>query len=513
MSSSRRPGIPGVFDAALQERPLATAVVARSGELTYAQLDRAADLAAGALWDLGIRPGDRVAGCLPNDLDVVAAFHGAMRLGAIWVGIGEALAPMEKQHLLQDCQANLLIAAEQVLVELPVAGVGRSVALEDWQGRQASSSEAPPVAVDVHAAAGIAYTSGTTGLPKGIVHSQHNLLLPGEVLIVSRGWGPALRKGDCLPLTILNMMVLTTLLTAQAGGCCIVMDRRDSEGILRWLADGRVTHWNGVPAQLYDLARTAAAPGLEALQEVWCGAGDCPESLRVDFNAAFGVPIRATYGLTEAPTVVAIDPVGDKHRPAASGQVLPHLTVSAYDESGRPVASGEIGELAISARQDGPWAGRWTPALGTWRDGSVQDAPSLPLRTGDLGTIDAEGYLSVVDRLKLVIIRGGANVYPAEVERVLVGLPGVAGAAVFGVADDRLGQRVVALIELDPSAGTGLHDLRDACANQLARYKVPEEWVQVPTLPRNAMGKVERGELAALLVAASRPDPLGGAAR
>ena len=101
-----------------------------------------------------------------------------------------------------------------------------------------AAGEPPTVEVDPHAPAGIAYTSGTTGLPKGIVHSQHNLLLPGEVLVASRGWGPELRKGDCLPLTILNMMVLTTLLTAQAQGCCVVMDRRDADGIAEWIERG-----------------------------------------------------------------------------------------------------------------------------------------------------------------------------------------------------------------------------------------------------------------------------------
>lgn len=494
----RRPGIPGVLDTALEQRPDAPAVVARSGELTYAQLDAAADRAAGALWGRGLRPGDRLAVCLPNDLDVVVAFHAAMRLGLLWVGIGEALVPAEKEHLLADCGAAVLLAPEPVLRTLHPRGGWRHVTLQDWQ-QERDPEAAPAVHVDVHAPAGIAYTSGTTGLPKGIVHSQHNLLLPGEVLVASRGWGPELRKGDCLPLTILNMLVLTTLLTAQAGGCCVVMDRRDPAGVLEWLVAGRVTHWNGVPAQLYDLARQDKSPELGALQEVWSGGGDCTEALREAFSQSFGLAARATYGLTEAPTVVAIDPVGSEHRVGASGRVLPHLSVQACDDSGARVGAGQTGELVLSAAASGPWAGRWRPPLGTWRDGAVHDAPGPSLRTGDLGAVDEDGFLTVVDRLKLVIVRGGANVYPAEVERVLLAQPGVAGAAVFGIPDDRLGERVGALVELAAGSASTLDTLREQCATELARYKVPEQWGQTAHLPRNTMGKVVRTGLPALL--------------
>lgn len=497
-SPDRRPGIPGVLDAALVERPGAVAIVARSGELTYAQLDAAADRAAGAFWAGGLRPGDRLAVCLPNDLDVVVAFHAAMRCGLLWVGIGEALVPAEKEHLLRDCSASMLLAEEAVIDRLSGSGGWRAVVRDEWRASCAAAEAVPTVDTMVHAPAGIAYTSGTTGLPKGIVHSQHNLLLPGEVLVASRGWGPELRKGDCLPLTILNMMVLTTLLTAQAGGCCVVMDRRDPEGVLGWLGSAGITHWNGVPAQLYDLARSGNLPALPALQEVWSGGGDCPEPLRAAFSNSFGIAVRATYGLTEAPTVVAIDPVGSDHRRGASGKVLPHLSVRACGDDGAPVAEGQTGELVLSAATAGPWAGRWTAPLGTWRDGAVHDRPGPELRTGDLGTVDREGFLTVVDRRKLVIVRGGANVYPAEVERVLLAQSGVAGAAVFGLPDDRLGERVGALVELAPNSSRTIDELREVCQAQLARYKVPEKW-GLAALPRNAMGKVRRTELPALL--------------
>ncbi|GAA3221793.1 class I adenylate-forming enzyme family protein [Actinocorallia longicatena] len=495
VTGTGRPGIAGVLDRALSERPGAVAVVGRSGELTYAELDAAADRAAAAFSELGVGPGDRVAVCLPNDLDIVIAFHGAMRLGAIWTGVGEALAVPEKRRLLEDGAPSIVIALPGVAAEL--GDRWRAVALPLWRSLVAAAGRPPAVDVDVHAPAAIAYTSGTTGLPRGIVHSQHNLLLPGEVLVTTRGWGPELRKGDCLPLTILNMMVLTTLLTARAGGVCVLMDRRDAEGVAEWIGDHGVTHWNGVAAQLRDLARRRL-PGLACLREVWSGGADCPEEVRTAFADAYGLVPRTTYGLTEAPTVVAIDPVGDRHAAPASGLVLGHLLVRALDDAGEALPPGRVGELCVSARPDGPWAGRWRPPLGVWSGGAVEPWPPGPLRTGDLGSVDDDGWLRVVDRRKLVIVRGGANVYPAEIERILLAQPGVTGAVVFGVPDDRLGERVGCLVELDPAA-TSLEELRGVCSTQLARYKVPERWATVAALPRNAMGKVVRTGLPSLL--------------
>ena len=475
-----------VLDSSLARRPDAEAVVARSGRLSYRELNDAADRAAGALVSLGLQPGDHVAVSLPNDLDVVVAFHGAMRLGLVWIGINTALAAPEKEHVVQDSGARFLL--------------DDSV---DWAAALANASAPPAVDIDPHARAGIAYTSGTTGLPRGVVHSQHNLLLPGEVLVAERNSDESVRKGDSLPLTILNLMVLTTLLTAQAGGCCVVMDRRDAEGVLDWIRDERVTVWNGVPTQLFDLARKHAhrRDDVATLNEVWSGGGDCPDALRKEFLAAFGLPVRATYGLTEAPTVVAIDPPGDEWRQGSSGRPLPHLRVGALDDDGHDKPIGELGEICVQAAESGPWAGQWTPLLGEWSDGQMQPRtePEPLLRTGDLGTIDAEGWLSIRDRRKLVVLRGGANIYPAEVERVLLSVRGVAAAAVFGVPNERLGEQLAAAVQQTPGSRLTVDALVDACRAQLARYKVPELWAIVDMLPVNAMGKVIRQELPGLL--------------
>lgn len=486
MSSSRT--IARVLDAALAERPHATAVEAASGAWTYADLDDRARRAAGALRSLGVRPGDRVAACLPNDLDIVAAFHGAQRIGAIWAGIGEALAEAEQRDLHDLCDPAVVLAGPRCALTAPTR-----VDPDRWADLLERGAEAPPAEADADAPAGIAFTSGTSGRPKAVVHSHRTLLLPGRALVETRGWGPELRKGDSFPLTILNLMVLSTLLTAQAGGCSVVMDRRDADGIAAWIAGHRVTVWNAAPAQLYDLARRPDLD-LSALREVWSGGGDTPDAVRRAFAATHGIVPRATYGLTEAPTVVSIDPPGEEWRPRASGRTLPYLDVAAYGDDGGRLPPGGLGELRLSPVTGGPWAGAWRPMLGHWADGGVRPPAPGPVPTGDIGTVDADGWVTVLDRKKLVIVRGGANVYPLEVERVLGAHPDVGRVAVCGVPDDRLGQRVAAVLE-----GTGpppdVAALAGACRAELAPYKVPEIWVRVETLPVNAMGKVQRAGL------------------
>jgi long-chain acyl-CoA synthetase len=274
------------------------------------------------------------------------------------------------------------------------------------------------------------------------------------------------------------------------------MDRRDATGVVDWIRRHQVTVWNGVPTQLRDLLsrNDIVRDDLATLTEVWCGGADLPDALRADFSAKFGLPVRATYGLTEVPTIVAIDPPGAAWQPGASGTALPHLAVGVED-----------GELTVSGASAGRWADRYTPMLGHW-DGDAVVPTDGPLHTGDLGSVDADGWVRVIDRRKLLIVRGGANVYPTEVEHVIKTAPGVGEAAVFGRPDDRLGERVTAIVE--SAAGTFLtaQGLREHCADALAAYKIPDAWGVVDALPRNAMGKVVRTDLPVLFASATRLD-------
>jgi long-chain acyl-CoA synthetase len=520
-----------VLGPALAAGPEREAVVTRSGRWTYRQLDALAAAAAGALADLGVRPGDRVAAALPNEIDVIVAFHGAMRLGALWVGVNRALAPPEKAHVLSDSGASLLLCDGATSEQLaPMAARLRDLrrtvvitpgqATGDWPAALAAHQPGggPAAgggpALDPDAPAALAYTSGTTGHPKGAVHSQRNLLLPGAVLTATRGYGPGLRKGDCLPLTILNLLVLTTLLVAQAEGCAVIMDRIDAGGVAEWIERERVTTWNGPPALLYSMVHddSIRPEALASLEDVWVGGADCPEHLRAAFFEKFGVSVSGTYGLTEAPTVVSIDPRlpadrPDPHRAGASGTPLPHLDVRIEGEDGSAAPTGETGEICLAPASAGPWAGAYRPPLGYWErpEPSAELLRGGVVHTGDVGYLDADGFLFVRDRRNQTILRGGANVYPAEVERVLSALPGVAACAVFGIPDERLGQRVVAAVEPLPGASLSAEELGTRCAAELARYKVPERFVFVESFGRNSMGKIDRRQLGALFGAEPLP--------
>ena len=497
-----------VLDEPLAARPDGEAVVARSGRWTYRQLDAEADHWARALVAAGLRPGDRLGVSLGNDLPLVALFHAAMRVGVVWVGVNRALAPPEKAYLLDDRDAAAFIAdatPDRTLARRPDGSARRLLMADastgsEWSDLLMAGAELPPPP-DPLAVAAIAYTSGTTGFPKGAVHSQHNLVLPGRMLIASRGYGPGLRKADCFPLTILNLQVLSTLLVPQCGGTAIVMDRVDPVGIAEWLAAERATTWNGAPAMLYALAHSeeVTPEQLASLDDVWSGGSYCPPATAERFEAKFGHVVHPSYGSTEVPTVVTLAPRGVRPDRSASGVPLPHLSVHIVDADGHERPRGEDGEICVGPTSDPELRSLYRPMLGYWNqpEASRQALRGGLLHTGDIGSLDVGGALVVRDRQTSLILRGGANVYPAEVSRVVDAFPAVAGSCVLGVPDDRLGARVIAVIELDANADPAAFDLDRLaahCRANLARYKVPERFFIAP-LARNAMGKVVPAEV------------------
>jgi long-chain acyl-CoA synthetase len=493
-----------VLDRVLKTDPTREALVTVDARLSYEELDFAIERAARALAGLGVKKDDVVAVSLPNACDVVVTFHAIMRLGAIWLGVNRNLAPPEKYYILNDAGTRLLLSE----VELDNLDGDddrslRTVLVGDDDGAWVDLIDHGPTSYRRPMRrgtdpAGIAYTSGTTGRPKGVVHSHRNILLPGAMLVSARGFGPELRKGDCAALTILNMQITSTLLVAQAGGTQIVMDRVDPAGVAGWVKRESVNSWFGVPTILYGLAENhdVAADDLASLTDVWTGGTYLAEPIRESFEQRFGCRVSATYGLTEAPTVVTIEDRTEDRVSESSGTALPHLVVEIRSDTGAVLPVGELGEITIRANPAGPWADLYQPMLGylSHPDATNNTLRNAVLYTGDIGQLDPEGHLFVRDRRNAVILRGGANVYPAEVERVLLEAPGVKGASVIGVPDERLGQRVAAAVETESGVSVDLQTLSEFCAAHLARYKVPDFWKVAP-LPRNAMGKVVRTEI------------------
>jgi long-chain acyl-CoA synthetase len=496
--------VAAALDAVLAEEPGRLALVDDDVELTYAELDVAVNQVADVLQQEGLVPGDRLAVCLPNSADIVVTFLAAMRLALIWVGLNRALAPVERAVLLADSGASVLLSDPDT--EHDTAGARLVVLDESWRRRVAAATSArPSIEVDPHAPAAIAYTSGTTGRPKGAVHSQHNMLLPAVGALLE-GTVPAhSRQGVVLPLTILNLQILGPVTTFVCGATCVPLSRIDVVGLVAAVRRHRVQRMSVPPTTAYDLlTRPEAHPeDIATLTELGVGGAGAPPGLNERYRQRFGRLFLTSYGLTEAPTAVTIDD-RDPRPEGSAGLELAHASVAITSPDGTGLPPGEDGEIRVGPRQEGPFADVYRPMLGYWyRPEATRDALTGDgwLRTGDQGRKGPDGTLFVVGRRNDLIVRGGANVYPAEVEQALATHPDVAEVAVVGRPDERLGEVVVAVVRARPGATLTAEDLRTHCATRLARYKIPAEVRFVPDLPRNAMGKVVKKTLRASLSA------------
>jgi acyl-CoA synthetase (AMP-forming)/AMP-acid ligase II len=364
----------------------------------------------------------------------------------------------------------------------------------------------PPLALDPFAPAAIGYTSGTTGFPKGAVHSQHNMMV-----VAASGIGEAsLRHGCTMQLTILNVMINHGLTLLARGGTVVCVDRLDASGIVEWIERESLEGFRAPPAIVYDLLTKPELQeaNLSRLKYVGVGGAAPSEKLRKLYEVKFGHNVGGAYGLTEAPAAATKLEPDEPPQADAIGRALPHLDIRILDADDREVAPGEPGEICVRAVTHGPWAGVYTPMLGYWRQRQATRSTLHAgwLHTGDIGHMDPTGMVFIRGRSKEMILRGGANVYPAEVERVLLHDTRVREAIVLGVPDDRLGEAVVAVIESHGIVDTAnlTADLMARATAELARYKRPDHYVVRPELPRNAMGKVERHKLRQEVLMASR---------
>ena len=503
--------IGAVLDRQLARDPDRLALVGRSARYTYGELDRQVTRAARVFHERGVRQYDRVAACLPNDVDIVIALLAAARLGAIWVGVNRPLAPPEKACILKDCGACLYLTDTAGVEEIaPRRGALPQLAhvlcadasAAGWRALLAAAGEAllPEVAVDAFEPAAIAYTSGTTGQPKGAVHSHHNVLLPGAIRVHEGTFGPDCPQGVMLPLTILNLMVLAPLTAFQDGSSCVCMDSVKPVDIARWVREERVGHFASVPTIIQDLLTSPEVhpEDLATLGHPDIGGAGIPQAFQSLYKERFGRGMTIAYGMTEAPTIVAKTDPAEAPAEDLCGRAVPQVELLVVDEHDQPLAPGEAGEICVRPALDGPYANVYTTMLGYWnRPGATAEALANGMyHTGDVGVLDAAGRLFIRGRRNDLIIRGGANVYPAEVERVLASHPAVAAAAVLGVPDERLGQRVAAVLEVAAGAdAVTAEELQVYCREQLARYKVPELIHFVDVLPRNAMNKVVKPQL------------------
>lgn len=499
-----------VLDAQLARDPTRLALVGRGGRLTYAELDAATDRTAREFYNAGIKRYDRIAACLPNDTGIVIALLACARLGAIWVGVNRPLAAPEKAFILGDSGASLYLTDGEgageigpLLQDLPGLSVAQfGTPVTDGGVQQGDPEPYPRPELDPFEPAAIAYTSGTTGRPKGAVHSHHNILLPGAIAVAEGRFGPDCHQGVMLPLTILNLMVLAPMTAFQDGAACVCIDSMKPQDIARWVADEKVGHFASVPTVVQDLLTSAEVDpaSLATLGHPDIGGAGIAESFQRLYKERFGKHMTVAYGMTEAPTIVTKTSPDQAPEEELCGRAVAQLEVLVVDDNDQPLPAGDIGEICVRPATTGPYAGVYTTMLGYWHrpDATAEALANGMYHSGDLGYLDDDGQLFIRGRQKELIIRGGANVYPAEVERVLVTDARVSDAAVLGIDDERLGQRVVAVVQATSDDAELEESLRALCQEQLARYKVPDRILAVSELPRNAMNKVIKPELVGL---------------
>jgi acyl-CoA synthetase (AMP-forming)/AMP-acid ligase II len=356
-----------------------------------------------------------------------------------------------------------------------------------------------PSRPDLDVPCAIAFSSGTTGTPKALVHSRAGVSLAAAALAATNVRRDD-RVGVTLPCSILNVMIVGPLMSLIAGATTVLLDEFTARAVAAECRPRRLSMVRAlVPATVYDLVHDdgIGPESLSTLREAGTGAAGLAEGLRTAFEAKFGIRMSGSYGLSEAPAAVCSEDTGTPRRLGSSGVPLPHVSISIRDPAGIPLPTGELGEIWVGPARVGPWAGQHRGALGRWRDGGLVRSSSngTGFATGDIGCIDDEGSLHVVGRAGDVITRGGVTVAAAEIEAIVGGLPGVREAAVVGRPHDRLGEQIIAFVQaeaghvLDPAA------VRRQAATALSHGKVPDEVVVLGALPRNAMGKVAKKEL------------------
>jgi long-chain acyl-CoA synthetase len=524
-----------MFDAAVSRHRRRTALEFFGAETTYDELSDEVARAAEGLRKLGVKEGDRVAIVLPNCPQHVVAFYAVLRLGAIVVEHNPLYTDRELRHQFEDHGARVAIVWDSVYdtvaafpadigvthvvaVDMTAAlPLGKRLALRlpvpnarelraamtkrpsrrrflAWdslvEGRRLSRRHARPTLDSV---ASLQYTSGTTGIPKGVILTHRNLRANA---MQSRAWVPGLREGDETFYAVLPLFhaygLTVCLITAMSIGAKVVLFPRFDVGLV---ADAsRKSPPTFLPAvpPIYDaLTRSAKGKSKLDLSHVRfsiSGAMSLPVATVTRWEEATGGLLVEGYGMTESSPVSVGNPMGHTRRPGAVGVPFPSTSIRVVDPADPAVdrEPGEPGELLVKGPQvfQGYWRRPDATAETLLADGW--------LRTGDIVTVSPDGFVTVVDRVKELIITGGFNVSPSEVEEVLGSHPDIAEAAVVGLSRESGGEEVAAAVILNPGAVFDPDALKEFCRSRLARYKVPRRFVEADTLPRSLIGKVLR---------------------
>jgi fatty-acyl-CoA synthase len=478
---------------------------------TYAELDAAVDRLATGLLERGIAQGDRVGVWAPNRTEWLLVQYATAKVGAILVNVNPAYRTSELSHALGQSGVRLLVSApalkssdyvamvDEVRGDLPGLEEAVFLGTPEWEALAGTPADREAVAarmatLDFDDPINIQYTSGTTGFPKGATLSHHNILNNGFWVTELLGLTEADRL--CVPVPFYHCfgMVMGNLGCASHGACVVIpAESFEPEATLRAVAGERCTALYGVPTMFIAMLDhpTFAEHDVTSLRTGVMAGSTCPvEIMRRAISDMHMSEVGICYGMTETSPVSTQTRPDDalERRVSTVGRALPHVEVKVVDPAdGRTVRRGEPGEVCTRG---------YSVMLGYWNEpdktAEAIDAGRW-MHTGDLGTMDGDGYVAVVGRSKDMVIRGGENVYPREVEEFLYGHPDIADVQVVGVPDARYGEELCACVQLrDGAAELDSETVRAFCADRLAHYKIPRYVLCVQEFPMTVTGKIQK---------------------
>jgi long-chain acyl-CoA synthetase len=468
-------------------------------QLSFAEFDDAAARVATLLERAGVESGDRVGVMLPNIPAFAVVFYGIMYRGAVAVPMNPLLKAREVEFYLANSGAKALLATPVFGEEASAgaAGVGARCWLVDDAGLAGLIGDLPgqdcPVERADEDVAVILHTSGTTGKPKGAMLTHGNLCRNAEVSVRTLvQTGPDDVVMGCLPL--FHVFGLTCGLNGSvlSGAMLTLIPRFDPGKALEVIERDAVTVFEGVPTMysaLLSVADRAPVGAMRSLRTCVSGGAALPVQVLTDFEKAFGCMVLEGYGLSESSPAASFNHPGRARKAGSIGTPIEGVAMRVVDLDGVEVPQGQAGQIQI--RGHNVMKGYWNLPEAT----AETITPEGWLNTGDVGRVDEDGYFYIVDRTKDMIIRGGYNVYPREIEEVLYEHPAVAEAAVIGVAHESLGEEVGAAVALKKGAVVSAEELRDYVKARVAAYKYPRLLWLVDALPKGPTGKLLKREI------------------